>query len=68
MVVELIICKDRIPHIIELLGKKKVTIFQYNKDSNRIVFILEDSIDVLQLFHAGVRCGINESSYFLKKY
>jgi hypothetical protein len=60
MEVELIISKDRIPYIIELLGNNKVTTFKYNIDSDRIVFILEDCIDVLHLFHAGVRCGHDE--------
>lgn len=62
MKVELIIKKDRIPQIIELLGNNKVTTYQYNKYLNTIIFELEDSIDVLRLFHAGVRCGINEAN------
>ena len=61
MEVELIIFKDRIPHIIELLGKNKVTRYKHNIDSDRVVFILEHSIDVLHLFHAGIRCGFYET-------
>ena len=64
MEVQLIIFKDRIPYIIECFGENKVSIYKYSDDRIKIIFKLENNIDVLHLFHAGVRCGLNEERDF----
>jgi hypothetical protein len=57
MKVELIISKERVSYIVEELGQDKVTISGYNEDSDTVAFELNNPLDVLYMFHAGVKCG-----------
>jgi hypothetical protein len=57
MNVELIISKDRVPYIVNELGADRVTVSEYNKDQDMIKFELNSQIDVLYMFHAGIRYG-----------
>ena len=57
MNIELIISKDRIPYIIKELGADRVTVSEYNEDQDKVQFDLVSQLDVLYLFHAGIRCG-----------
>lgn len=60
MNVELIITKDRVPYIVEQLGADRVTVSEYSKEQDRVKFELNSQIDILHMFHAGVRCGMNQ--------
>ena len=57
MKVELIISKDRVSYIVEELGQDRVTISEYNENSDMVSFELKSQIDVLHMFHAGIQCG-----------
>jgi hypothetical protein len=57
MKVELFISKDRVPYIVKELGEDRVTISEYNEDQDMINFELNSQLDVLYMFHAGVRFG-----------
>jgi hypothetical protein len=57
MKIELCISKDRIPYIVDFLGADRVTVSDYNEDQDLITFELTSQLDVLYMFHAGVRCG-----------
>jgi hypothetical protein len=57
MNVELIISKDRVPYIVEELGTEKVTVSKYDEEQDKVSFELTSPIDVLYMFHAGIRCG-----------
>jgi hypothetical protein len=57
MNIELFISKDRVPYIVNELGADRVTVSEYNEDQDMIKFELNSQIDVLYMFHAGLRCG-----------
>jgi len=57
MKIELCITKDRIPYIVDFLGADRVTVSDYNEDQKLIIFELNNQIDLLHMFHAGIRCG-----------
>ena len=57
MKIELCITKDRVPYIVDFLGTDRVTVSDYNEDQDLITFELTSQLDVLYMFHAGVRCG-----------
>ena len=57
MKVELIISKERVPYIIQELGKDRVTVSNHSEDSDRIYFEMTSQLDVLFVFHAGIRFG-----------
>jgi hypothetical protein len=57
MIVELFISKDRVPYIVETLGADKVTVTKQDGDQDMISFELSSTIDLLHMFHAGVKCG-----------
>ena len=57
MKIELCITKDRIPYIVDFLGADRVTVSEYNEDQDQIIFELSNQIDLLHMFHAGIRCG-----------
>jgi hypothetical protein len=57
MKVELCITRDRVPYIIEELGADRVTVTMYNEDQDLIVFEVDSQMDLLMMFHAGVKCG-----------
>jgi hypothetical protein len=57
MKVELFISKDRVPYIVENLGADRVVITEHDGDQDMISFELGSSIDLLYMFHAGIRYG-----------
>jgi hypothetical protein len=57
MNIELIISKDRVPYIVEELGADRVTVSEYDGEQDKVAFELTNPIDVLYMFHAGIRCG-----------
>ena len=57
MKVELIISKERVSYIVEELGQDRVTISEYNENSDMVSFELKSQMDVLYMFHAGVSYG-----------
>ena len=57
MKIELCITKDRVPYIVDFLGADRVTVSEYNEDQDQINFELDSQIDLLHMFHAGIRCG-----------
>jgi hypothetical protein len=59
MKVELIISKDRIPYIIEQMGEDRITVSYFNEDSDTVAFELQSQMDILYMFHAGIKCGTN---------
>ena len=56
MKVELCINKERVPYVVEEFGDR-VTVTPYNEDSDVITFEYEGQIDILKMFHAGIRHG-----------
>jgi hypothetical protein len=58
MNVELFISKDRVPYIIEALGEDRVIVDKLD-DSNQdlVKFEMNSTLDLLHMFHAGIRCG-----------
>ncbi len=67
MKIELCITKDRIPYIVDFLGADRVTVSDYNEDQDLITFELTSQLDVLYMFHAGVRCGSDNMAKALSK-
>ena len=57
MKVELFISKDRGPYIVENLGADRVTITKHDGDQDMVSFELDSQLDLLYIFHAGIRCG-----------
>ncbi len=57
MKIELCISKDRVPYIIEEFGANRVVVSEYDKEQDKIEFELTSQLDVLFMFHAGIRCG-----------
>jgi len=57
MKVELFITKDRVPYIVENLGADRVTVTEHNGDQDMISFELDSQLDLLHMFHAGIRFG-----------
>ena len=58
MNVELFISKDRVPYVVEALGEDRVIVEKLD-DSNQdlIKFKMNSTLDLLHMFHAGIRCG-----------
>jgi hypothetical protein len=59
MKVKLFISKDRVPYIVEMLGADRVTVTKLDDggDQDMISFELGSSIDLLHMFHAGIKYG-----------
>jgi hypothetical protein len=57
MNIELFISKDRVSYIVKEIGADRVTVSEHNEEQDKIEFELNSQIDVLYMFHAGVRCG-----------
>jgi hypothetical protein len=57
MNVELFISKDRVPYIVKEIGADRVTVSEYNEDQDMISFELNSQLDILYMFHAGLRYG-----------
>jgi len=67
MNVELFISKDRVSYIVNELGADKVTVSEHNEDQDMIKFELNSQLDVLYMFHAGVRYGSDSMAKALSK-
>ena len=67
MKVELFITKDRVPYIVGELGVDRVTVSEYDATQDMVSFELDSSIDVLCMFHAGIRCGSDNMAKALSK-
>jgi hypothetical protein len=67
MKVELFITKDRVPYIVKELGEDRVTVSEYNEDQDMINFELNSQLDVLYMFHAGLRFGSDSMANALMK-
>jgi hypothetical protein len=67
MNIELFISKDRVPYIVKEIGADRVTVSEHNEDQDMIKFELTSQLDVLYMFHAGVRCGSDSMAKALTK-
>jgi len=67
MKVELFISKDRVSYILDFLGTDRVTVSEYNEDQDMIKFELDSQLDLLHMFHAGIRCGSDSMAKALTK-
>jgi hypothetical protein len=57
MKIELCITKERVPYIVDFLGADRVVVTKYNEDQDQINFELDSQLDLLHMFHAGIKCG-----------
>ena len=57
MKVELFISKDRVSYIVNELGADRVVVSEYNADQDMVSFELDSQLDLLHIFHAGIKCG-----------
>jgi hypothetical protein len=67
MKIELFISKDRVPYIVDFLGTDRVTVSEYNEDQDMIKFELDSQLDLLHMFHAGIKCGSDSMAKALSK-
>ena len=67
MIVELIMSKDRVSYVVEHLGEDRVTVSEYNEEQDTIKFELKNTLDILTIFHAGIRCGSDNMAKALIK-
>jgi len=67
MKVELFISKDRVSYIVDFLGADRVTVSEYNEDQDMIKFELDSQLDLLHMFHAGIRCGSDSMAKALSR-
>jgi hypothetical protein len=67
MKIELFITKDRVPYIVGEFGADRVVVSEHNADQDMISFELESALDVLYMFHAGIRCGSDNMAKALSK-
>lgn len=59
MIVELFISKDRVPYIVKELGADRVIVEKLNEGDTQdlIKFEMNNTLDLLHMFHAGIRFG-----------
>ena len=57
MTVELFVTKERVPYIVNELGADRIVVTEHNGDQDQINFELDSQIDLLHMFHAGIRFG-----------
>ena len=57
MKIELFITKDRVPYIVDFLGTDRVVVSEYDATQDMISFELDSQLDLLHMFHAGIKCG-----------
>jgi hypothetical protein len=57
MKVELFITKERVPYIVDFLGTDRVVVSKYDETQDQINFELDSQLDLLYMFHAGIKCG-----------
>ena len=67
MKIELCITKDRVPYIVGELGADRVTVSEYNETQDTVSFELDSPMDILCMFHAGIRCGSDSMGKALSK-
>jgi hypothetical protein len=67
MKIELFISKDRVSYIVKEIGADRVVVSEHNEDQDMIKFELTSQLDVLYMFHAGVRCGSDSMAKALSK-
>jgi len=65
--VELCISRDRVPYIVNEFGADRVTVSEYKDDQNLVTFEINSQLDVLYMFHAGIRCGSDNMAKALSK-
>jgi hypothetical protein len=64
MKVSLLVTKGRAKYIVEQFGKDRVTVVNGDEDLgifddvDEIIFEVRDQLDFLDMFHAGIRCGM----------
>jgi hypothetical protein len=64
MRVSLFISKDRVKHIVEQFGADRITVVKKETeeemfdDVDEIIFEAKYQMDFLDMFHAGIRCGM----------
>jgi hypothetical protein len=55
---KIFLCEDRVPFLIDEMVAGKVKVIE--TDSNKMVTVnitIDDSFDLLKVFHAGINCG-----------
>ena len=57
MKIELCITKERVPYIVDFLGANRVVVSEYDATQDMISFELDSQLDLLHMFHAGIKCG-----------
>jgi|688.fasta_scaffold1774243_2 hypothetical protein len=57
MKIELFITKERVPYIVDFLGTDRVVVSKYDETQDQINFELDSQLDLLHMFHAGIKCG-----------
>ena len=57
MKAELFITKDRVPYVVAELGEDKVTVTEHDGDQDLITIEVVGTLDLLHMFHAGIRFG-----------
>lgn len=68
MKVSLLITKDRVKYIVNQFGKDRITVIKGDQDLgifddvDEVIFEVRDQLDFLDMFHAGIRCGMDLNS------
>ena len=57
MKAELFVTKERVPYIVAELGEDKVTVVEHNGDQDLVTIEVVGPLDLLHMFHAGIRFG-----------
>ena len=66
MKIELCITKDRIPFLVEEFGDR-ITVTPYNDEQDKVEFEYTSQLDILSVFHAGIRYGSDSMAKALTK-
>lgn len=67
MKVELFISKNRVSYVVEAIGKDRVTVSSYDDDQDMISFESDSPLDLLYMFHAGIKYGSDSMSKALSR-
>lgn len=67
MKVELFISKNRVSYIVEAIGKDRVTVSSYDDDQDMVSFESDSPLDLLYMFHAGIKYGSDSMSKALSR-
>ena len=57
MKLELAITKERVPYLVKELGEDRTEVKEYSDDQDLIIFEVNDGMDILSIFHAGINFG-----------